>query len=227
MAKKTERPGRIAQLRTVIKVVRQQDPRALPLVALAGVGAFVVFLIIGFATGNLPYFGALGVLVGIAVATFVFGRIAQKVQFRMLEGQPGGAAAILDGLRGNWSVTPAVAGNRNMDVIHRAVGRPGVILVGEGTSARVASLLAAEKKRTARVLYDIPIYDFQIGDAEGQVPIRKLQSRITRLPRNLRRPEIDEINNRLKALPQRSPMPRGPLPKNAKMPRMPKGLGPR
>ena len=73
-------------------------------------------------------------------------------------------------MRGNWTVTPAIAANRNMDVVHRAVGQPGVVLVGEGSPNGLASLLAAEKKRVSRVAYDVPIYDVQVGDRPGQVP---------------------------------------------------------
>ena len=89
-------------------------------------------------------------------------------------------------MRGGWTVTPAVSANRNMDVVHRAVGKPGVVLVGEGSPNRLPSLLAAEKKRISRVAYETPIYDFQVGNEEGQVPIRKLQRKIMRLPRNLK-----------------------------------------
>ena len=51
-----------------------------------------------------------------------------------------------------------------MDVVHRAVGKPGVVLVGEGSPNRLPSLLAAEKKRVSRVAFDVPIYDLQVGD---------------------------------------------------------------
>lgn len=224
MAKNTERQGRIAQLWAVGQLLRKNDPKALPLIVLAALGTFMVFLIIAFVTGQLLYFLPLGVLAALTVAMIVFSRLAQRLQYSMLEGQPGGAAAILQGMRGNWTVTPAVAGNRNLDVVHRAVGRPGVVLVGEGSPRRVGQLLAAEKKRVARVAYETPIYDFQVGDEEGQVPIRKLSAKVMRLPRNLRPPEVDEVNNRLKALPQATPVPRGPLPKGTRMPRMPRGL---
>ena len=99
----------------------------------------------------------------------LFGRFAQSAQYSAIEGQPGAAAAILQSMRGNWTVTPAIAANRNMDVVHRAVGQPGVVLVGEGSPNGLASLLAAEKKRVSRVAYEVPIYDLQVGDAEGQV----------------------------------------------------------
>ena len=119
-------------------------------------------------------------------------------------------------------MTPAISANRNMDVVHRTVGRPGVILVGEGSPNRLPSLLAAEKKRVSRVAYDVPIYDIQVGDEEGQISIRKLQRHIMKLPRNLKGPAVADLNYRLKALPQSLQMPKGPVPKNARMPKAPR-----
>ncbi len=222
-----ERQGRLRQLRMVAQLLRRQNPKALPLVALTAVGTFAVFLIVAFVTGALLTFIPLGVLLGLTAGMIVFGQLAQRAQYAMLRSQPGGAAAILEGMRGQWTVTPGVAGNRNMDVVHRAVGRPGVILVGEGSDRGVAQLLAAEKKRTARVVAEVPIYDLHVGDGEGQVPLRRLNTRIMRLPRNLRKPDVGEVNNRLQALPQRTGMPGGPMPKGARTPKMPRSTRPR
>jgi hypothetical protein len=151
-----------------------------------------------------------------------FGRFAQGAQYAAIEGQPGAAAAILQSMRGNWTVTPAIAANRNMDVVHRTVGKPGVVLVGEGSPTRLPSLLAAEKKRVSRVALDVPIYDIQVGNEEGQIPIRKVQKHIMKLPRNLKGPAIADLNFRLKALPQSLQMPKGPVPRSARMPKAPR-----
>jgi hypothetical protein len=214
--------GRIKQIRMVAGIVREQNPRALPIVALAGLGVIAVFVIVGQLTGLLAALLPFGIVAGLATSMILFGRFAQSAQYAAVEGRPGAAAAILQSMRGNWTVTPAVAANRNMDVVHRAVGRPGVVLVGEGSPNRLPSLLAAEKKRISRVAYETPIYDFQVGNEEGQVPIRKLQRKIMRLPRNLRGPEVSELNYRLKALPQSLQAPKGPMPKTGRMPRPPR-----
>ena len=214
--------GRIKQIRMVAGIVREQNPRALPLVALAGVGVIAIFVIVGLLTGLAGVLIPFGVVAGLATAMILFGRFAQSAQYSAVEGRPGAAAAILQSMRGNWTVTPAVAGNRNLDVVHRAVGRPGVVLVGEGSPNRLPSLLAAEKKRISRVAHETPIYDFQVGNEEGQVPIRKLQRKIMRLPRNLRSGEVSELNYRLKALPQSLQAPKGPMPKTGRMPRPPR-----
>src|SRR3984957_232915 len=215
-------PGRIKQIRMVAGIIHKQNKRALPLIALAGLGTLAIFVVVGLLTGLVGFLIPLGVLVGVLVAMLLFGRFAQSAQYAAIAGQPGAAAAILQTMRGNWTVTPAIAANRNMDVVHRAVGRPGVVLVGEGSPNRLPSLLAAEKKRHSRVAYDIPIYDIQVGDQEGQLTIKQLQRHIMKLPRNLKGPAVADLNYRLKALPQSLQMPKGPVPRSARMPKMPR-----
>jgi hypothetical protein len=214
--------GRIQQLRMAAKMVRESNRWALPTVALAGVGVLAVFVIAGLVTGLVAFLAPLGVLSGLLLAVVLFGRYAQAAQYASIEGQPGAAAAILQTMRGGWTVTPAVSANRNMDVVHRAVGKPGVVLVGEGAPSRLPSLLAAEKKRISRVAYDVPIYDFQVGNEEGQVPIRRLQRKLMRLPRNLKGQAVAELNFRLKALPPSLQAPKGPMPKTGRMPKPPR-----
>ncbi|HEY6278345.1 MAG TPA: DUF4191 domain-containing protein [Streptosporangiaceae bacterium] len=214
--------GRIKQIRMVAGIIRRTNPRALPLVALAGIGVIALFVVAGIIFHLLPLLIPLGVVSGLMAAMVLFGRYAQSAQYAQVEGQPGAAAAILQGMRGGWTVTPAVSANRNMDVVHRAVGKPGVVLVGEGSPNRLASLLAAEKKRISRVAFDVPIYDLQVGGEEGQIPIRKLQRKLMRLPRNLKGPAVADLNFRLKALPGALQAPKGPLPRSGRMPRPPR-----
>jgi hypothetical protein len=215
-------PGRIKQIRMVAGIVRKANPKALPIVAGAAVLTIAVFVVVGLLTGLAPFLIPLGVLAGLTTAMIVFGRFAQSAQYSAIAGQPGAAAAILQSMRGNWTTTPAISANRNMDVVHRTVGRPGVILIGEGNPSRLPTMLAAEKKRIARVAYDVPIYDIQVGAEEGQMPIRKLQRHLMKLPRNLKGPAVADLNYRLKALPQSLQMPKGPLPRSGRMPKAPR-----
>jgi hypothetical protein len=214
--------GRLKQIRLVASLINQQNRKALPIIAGSAVGVILVFVLVGLFTGTAAFLIPLGVLLGLLAAMILFGRFAQRAQFAAIEGQPGAAAAIMQSMRGNWTVTPAVTANRNMDVVHRTVGRPGVILVGEGAPSRVAGLLAAEKKKTARVAHDVPIFEFQVGNAEGQIPVSQLQRKIMRLPRNLRPAAVSDLNYRLKALQPAMQMPKGPLPKGARQPKMPR-----
>jgi hypothetical protein len=214
--------GRLKQIRMVARLVNKQNPKALPIVFGSAAGIIVVFVLVGLLTNLAGFLIPLGLLLGLTTAMFLFGRFAQRAQYSAIEGQPGAAAAVLQSMRGNWTVTPAVTANRNMDVVHRAVGRPGVVLVGEGAPSRVAGLLAAEKRKTARVAHDVPIFDFQVGNEAGQIPVRQLQRKIMRLPRALRPAAVSDLNSRLKALQPSMQMPKGPLPKGVRQPKMPR-----
>ena len=117
-------------------------------------------------------------------------------------------------MRGPWRVTQGVAGTTHLDAVHRVIGRPGVILVAEGAPHRVKRLLAQEKKRTSRVVGKTPIYDFIVGNEEGQVPLRKLQRHLTKLPaQHLDQARWTTLETRLAALGSRAAaLPKGPLP---------------
>jgi Domain of unknown function (DUF4191) len=214
--------GRLKQIRMVAGMVHRANPRAMPIVFGSALGIMAVLIVVGLFTGLAALLIPLGILLGVLAGVILFGRFASSAQYAAIEGQPGAAAAVLENMRGNWTVTPAIAANRNMDVVHRAVGRPGVILVGEGSPTRLASLMAAEKKRVARVAYEVPIFEFQVGDEDGQIPLSKLQRKIMRLPRNLKAGSVSDLNHRLKALQPSLQAPKGPMPRNVRPPRMPR-----
>ncbi len=222
-AEDLQNAGRLKQIRMVASLVNQSSKRALPIIIGAGLAVAAVFVVVGLVTGVSPFFIPIGVLAGILTIVIMFGRFATAAQYKAIEGQPGAPVAILQQMRGNWTVTPVVNANRNQDMVHRAVGRPGVVLIGEGVPSRVTSLLAAEKKRTARVAFDVPIFEFQVGNDEGQVPVKQLQRKLMRLPRNLKPAAISDLNHRLKALqPSYAQPPKGPLPRSARQPKLPR-----
>jgi Domain of unknown function (DUF4191) len=221
-AEELQNSGRLKQVRMVAKLVNQQNRRALPIVFGSAALIIVVFVVVGLLIGLEAVLIPVGVLLGVMAAMILFGRFAQQAQYAAIDGQLGAGAAVLQSMPGDWNVTPAVAGNRNMDVVHRAVGRAGVVLVGEGVPSRLTGLLAAERKKTERVAHGVPITEFQVGSAEGQIPVSKLQRKITTLPRALKPAAVSDLNYRLRALQPSMQMPKGPLPKGARAPRMPK-----
>ena len=211
---KAPRGQRVRQLIQAYKLTYARD-RQLPLwMALAFVGAAAVIFLINLLAGIALFIGIpIAVVFGVLAATFVFGRRAQKAAFNQVEGQPGAAGWVLGNMRGDWRVTQGVQVNAQLDAVHRVLGRPGVVLVAEGSPNRIRGLLAQEKKRLARVVGDTPIYDVSVGDAEGQVPLRKLSQHVMKLPRNLSPAEVNALGKRIGALGgQRMPVPGGPLP---------------
>lgn len=210
----SESPGKLKQIGQMVAMTRRADPKYLPVlvtaVVLAVVGAFLLGnLLMGPVLGGLLAF-----LSGLLAFTTVTARRGQRAALSQIEGQPGAAYAILQSMRGDWRVTPAVAFNKNQDLVHRVVGKPGVVLVLEGPSARGRELLSNELRKVRRAIGpDAPLHDVVVGDREGQVPIRKLQQHVMKLPRTLKGKEVNAIDNRLKAMGGAAmPLPKGPLP---------------
>lgn len=216
--KRAASKARRGQLFEAFKMQRREDPMLIPwmvgsIVVVAGV-LFGIGFIFDIQWTLLP----LGIVLGILLAVIIFGRRVQRTVYGKADGQPGAAAWALENLRGKWKVTPTVAATTQLDAVHRVLGHPGVILVAEGAPHRVKSLLAQEKKRVSRLVGDTPIYDVTIGHEDKQVPLKKLQSHLTKLPRNLKPAQIDALEAKLAALGSRgAAMPKGPMPAGAKM----------
>ncbi|MEU8709063.1 DUF4191 domain-containing protein [Streptomyces sp. NPDC048565] len=222
-ADSAENAGRLKQIALTYKMTRRTDSKVGLVVAGVGIVTFGVFLAIGFLIGHPVYAGILGFVLAFLAMAIIFGRRAERAAFGQMEGQPGAAAAVLDRVGRGWTTTPAVAMNRNQDVVHRAVGKAGIVLVAEGNPNRVKSLLAAEKKRMARIVIDVPVHDIIVGDGgEGQVPLKKVRTTMLKLPRVLTGAQVTAANDRLRAmgdLMSNMPLPKGPMPKGMRMPR--------
>ncbi len=207
------------QMRQAFTLTRKNDAKLVPYLVLAFVVvAAALYLVLFFLTGSvwIPILPA--ILFGLLAALFLFSRRAQSSAYRQAEGQAGAAAYVLGQLRGDWHKTDAVAGTPQLDAVHRVLGRPGVVLIGEGAPQRVRPLLAQEKKRVARLAGDAPIYDVVVGNGDGEVPLGKLNTHLMKLPRNLSKEQVVALDRRLTALgAQRTPIPRGPMPGGVKM----------
>lgn len=216
---------RMRQIRIVWQEVRREDPRILPWVLAGGVLGLLVGIGIGFLLPvwtfvTVPLLGLLLMLLG---GMLVFTRRAGKAQYAMLDGQVGAAAAVLQSLRGQWFVQPAVAVNAKQDMVHRVIGRPGVILVGEGSHQRVKGLLAKERKRLSRLVRDeVEIHTLIVGDGDDQVPLNKLQSRVSRLKGSMKRTEVPKLERRIRSLDREMPIPKGVDPMSAMNRRRPR-----
>lgn len=213
---------RRTQLWQAFQMQRKEDKMLLPLMIGAFLGVAALSVALGLWMGGFSkyLFIVFGIVLGVLVAFIVFGRRAQKSIYRKAEGQAGAGGWVLDNMRGKWRVTKTVSVNGHFDAVHRVIGRPGVIFVGEGSPARVKQLLAQEKKRTARLVGEVPIYDVIIGDGEGEVPLAKLERHLTKLPVNITTKKMDDLESKLTALGTKlgpAAMPKGPLPAQAKM----------
>lgn len=214
-----EKTSRLKQIVSAYKLTRKSDPTVGLVLAGIFLGIVALAVIGGLLVGPLLIWIPLGVALGFLAATIVFGRKVEKAAYSQIEGQAGAAASALQTLRRGWNVTPAVAVTKNSDIVHRVVGRPGIILVGEGQASRVKNLLQAEAKKHNRVAGGAPVTQIVAGKGEGEIDIRKLTKHVMKLPAVMQPSEITDLLQRLKALdavrPQ-VPMPKGPVPSSLK-----------
>lgn len=207
--------GQLRQMREMYKLTAKENPK-FPWLLLGG---FLVPLIVlgavGFFLHPLWMWIVVGVLAGVAGALLVFNQQIRRATYSRVEGQPGSAQVALDLLPKEWSNTPAINANREMDVVHRAVGPAGVVLVGEGDARRVKAMLSNEAKRHATASHNLVVTTIVMGDGDDQVPLRQLTNHIKKLPKKYGKAEIEDINRRVKALdnirPRLGGMPKGPI----------------
>ncbi len=219
-AKRQARGDQWRSIKQAFSMTRKNDSRLIAYMALTFlVTAGVVYALSVLITGHLFYFIPVAVIAGLLGAMLIFSRRAQSAAYSQADGQPGAALYVLQNLKGNdWKTTEAVAATAQLDAVHRLTGRPGIVLIAEGNPQRIKGLLAQEKKRLSRLVGDTPIYDISVGTGEGEMPLKKLNGHLVRLPRNLSREQVTALNRKLAALgAARMPIPQGPMPAGAKM----------
>lgn len=207
-----DKQGRLSQIRAVFAMTRKADPAVVWLMLLAFVGAVALGLLIGLLIGHPIYVTVLGAITGILLAVIILGRRAERAAYSQISDQKGAAGYALKGLRRGWNVEeqPVAVDPRTQDLVFRAVGRPGVVLVTEGPLPRVNRLVEQERKRISRVLPEVPVIVVNAGADEGQVPLQKLSRTIMRKRPALTKPEVSAVAKRLRALgPARLPIPKG------------------
>jgi hypothetical protein len=224
-AAEPEKTGFWQRLRTIgvaFTFTAKRDRLFVPLVAAAVLLPLIVAVVLvtlGLGWLYLP----LGILVALVLVLVTLNLRSTKAMMAEAEGKPGAAAQILETMRGDWRVTPALASTTSFDFVHLVIGRPGVILLAEGNPNRVRGLLGQEKRRLSKVIGNADLRDYVIGNEEGQIPLAKLRVTLMKLPRTITGKEVNALDTRLKALTARPQMPKGAIPKNMRPQNMPRG----
>jgi hypothetical protein len=217
--------GRLRQMRQAYTITKRTDRNIgfiLLLWFVVVAGAIGVTGLFVFSRGwfGITTTALLALLSGLLAVLVIFGRRAERAAYAQVEGQPGAAAGALQMLKRGWDVKPAIAFTKNQDVVHRVVGRPGIILVGEGNPARVRGLLGAERKKHVRIGGDeIPVHELVVGNGEGEIKLTKLNKHVQKMKKSIKPADQTALMNKLKALDAMrpaAPMPRGPMPTSMK-----------
>jgi hypothetical protein len=217
--------GRLRQMREAYKITKRTDSNIglillLWFVVVGGVFAVTGLFVFGRDGMGIAIAAAFGLLSGLLAVLIIFGRRAERAAYAQVEGQPGAAAGALQMLKRGWDVKPAIAFTKNQDVVHRVVGRPGIILVGEGNPGRVRGLLGAERKKHVRIGgEEIPVHEIVVGNGDGEVKLTKLNKHVQNMKKSIKPADQTALMNKLKALDAMrpaAPMPRGPMPTSMK-----------
>jgi hypothetical protein len=224
MAKAQQQPekvsffGRLKQIGMVIKFTAKRDKAFVPL-AIAAIALPLIAAGVAVALGLDWMYAPIGVMVALLGGMIVLNLRSNKAMLREAEGKPGAAASIIESMRGDWRVRPAVAATTQFDVVHVVVGKPGVILIGEGHPQRLRGLMSQEKRRLAKVIGNAELREYVVGNGEGEITLGKLRTTLMKLPRTITGKDINALDTRLTALSARPQMPKGAIPKNMRPPK--------
>jgi len=229
--KKGGRFRQLGQIREVFTAARSVDPLIGWWMALAAIGALAVMVVIGLLVNMPIYFLILGLPLAALAASMTLSIRAKRAAYKSIEGKPGAAGAALSSLRKGWyfeqQPVAAEAGRAgdmaSAAMVFRATGRPGVVLVAEGPTARASKLAEAERKKISRIAgASVPVTVLRIGEGGGkdEVSIRKIANKVQKMKPVLTKEEVAAVNKRLKAMGgMRPPLPAGIDPNRVRMDR--------
>lgn len=217
---KVKKPSRIKQMVDIFKMTRRHDPMITWLMLGAFLGLILVSLVVTLlvSPGNWITGLLIGIPLGLLGALLIMSRRAERAAYSQIEGKPGAAGAALSSLKRGWifDEQPAAVNPRTQDVVFRAIGKPGIVLVTEGPSARVKSLVDAERRRLARILPNVTITVIETGKGEGQTSIANVTKQMNKLKDELTKVEVSTVNKRIASLGNKLPIPKGIDPNKAR-----------
>ncbi len=206
-------------------MTRRLDKRAVPLLIVAFLLPVVAGTAVGLLTNNgngfvIAIWVISGVLLGVLLAMIILGRRAERAAYGQIAGQPGAVGAVLkSSLRRGWvgNEMPVAVNPRSQDAVYRVVGRPGVVLIGEGPVTRTNRMIDEERRKVSRVLPNVPINVLHVGPDDESVELFKLNRSLGKFKRTLTKNEVLAVSNRLSSLTSsKLPIPKGVDPMKAR-----------
>lgn len=225
-----KRPGFFSQIRTLFRFTRKAYPW-LPYLLIAillagiGIGVGIGFLLPPFALWSLILWGITGLMLGVLAALMTMTRLSTSAMYKQIDGMPGAAGHVLSSSLGrNWqsSDMPVGVNPKTQEAVYRAVGRGGIVIIGEGARGRLTRLINDERSKAQRVATGVPVHVFYVGHGEDEVPIAKLASTIKSLPKKIDRATMAAVIKRLSSVSQSLaslPIPKGIDPTKVRAPR--------
>jgi len=204
-SKPEKEPGRIKQMWQVFQMTRRSDPAIVWYLILAFIVPVAAAVVLSVAISRDNIIGIVlyvvaGLLGGLLLVLVVLGRRAERAAYSQISGQPGAVGAVLkNGLRRSWigSEEPVGFSPKTKDAVYRAVGKPGVVLIGEGPRSRTQPMLDKERANVARLLPNVPVYLLYVGPDADSVPLYKVPAALRKFRNKLTKAEVQQIDKRL------------------------------
>lgn len=226
---KEKRPGFFSQIKDLISFTKKDFPW-LPYVLVGsivvglGIGVLLAFVlqpsILGFVLWPL-----FGLMLGALGAMLLMNRLATVVMYRRIDNTPGAAGHVVSNMLGRrWrsDEMPVGINPKTQEAVYRAVGRGGIVLVGEGSRGRLTKLMRDERMKANRAAHGVPIHEFYVGHGEDEIQIKNLAKQIKSLPKAIDKATMNAVISRLESLSQSLsslPIPKGIDPLKARAPR--------
>lgn len=215
------------QLWRVYKITAKNDPSSAWVALLGFLLAVAAGLSIGFFLGGNPWSLTLWIITGttsgLLIAMIIMSRRAERSAYKQIEGQAGAVSAVLNSqIRRSWRATPTpVAINpKSREAVYRMIGKPGVVLIGEGGTARVSQMLQDEARKIQRIAPGVTIHQLKVTTDDSGVRIYDLLKTVYKLKKSLSRAEVTAVANRIESLGGFSmPIPKGIDPMKVRPPK--------
>lgn len=213
--KSAKEPGRLKQMYQVFKMTKRYDPSSVVWMALA----FLIPLLLGVLAAvlisrdniiGIILWVVAGLMTGLLGFLIVLGRKAERAAYSQIEGQAGAVGAIMkSSLPRGWigSEMPVAVSPRTQDAVYRAVGRGGVVLIGEGPATRTQRMLDDERRKIAKILPNVPVNVVHVGPDPDSAPLHKLARSLRAHKKVLNKAEVMAVSNRLASLAKATPLP--------------------
>lgn len=211
-----KRPGFFSQIKSLFRFTREAYPW-LPwlligiIIVAVGIGVLVGFLIPPLAWWSVLLWGITGLMAGVLAALMTMTRLSTTAMYRKIDGMPGAAGHVLSTSLGrNWQTSdmPVAVNPKTQEAVYRAIGRGGVVIVGEGARGRLTRLMNEERQKVQRVAQGVPITVLYLGHGEGDVKIGDLSKTIKSLPKKIDKTtmaavirRVDSVSQSLSSLP--------------------------
>jgi cellobiose-specific phosphotransferase system component IIB len=185
-------------------------------------------LLIGFFLGggnpwSLTLWIITGTTSGLLIAMIIMSRRAERSAYKQIEGQAGAVSAVLNSqIRRSWRATPTpvAISAKSREAVYRMIGKPGVVLIGEGGTARVGQMLQDEARKIQRIAPGVTIHQLRVTTDDSGVRIYDLLKTVYKLKKSLSRAEVTAVANRIESLGSFSmPIPKGIDPMKVRPPK--------